>query len=71
MKKRIGESEFLFILGDNYGHNYFRDNGPEQLVETNEIFYKMIKENFPDKIIIPVIGNHESHPLNYFDFDDP
>jgi len=26
-------------LGDNYGHNYFRDDGPSNLVDLNKKFY--------------------------------
>lgn len=31
---------------------------------------KLIKEAFPNKKIIPVLGNHESHPVNWYDVDD-
>jgi len=37
------------------------------LIEGNKFFYEKIKEYFPDKKIIPVLGNHETHPVNFYD----
>ena len=33
-------TEFMFLLGDNYAHGYFRDNGPDKLWEANKYFYE-------------------------------
>ena len=60
----------MFLLGDNYGHNYFRDKDERSLVKINKYFYQKIREHLGDKIIIPVLGNHESHPVNYYDFEN-
>lgn len=70
IQKRQDQFDFVFLLGDNYGHNYFRDPDESQLVEMNQYFYSKIKEVFGGKIVIPVLGNHESHPVNSYDFDD-
>lgn len=70
LKKEEFESDFILLLGDNYGHNYFRDDGNTDLFKWNDYFYESILKNFPDKKIIPVLGNHETDPVDYFDFDD-
>ena len=70
LKKEELKTDFILLLGDNYGHNYYRDKGNEDLYKWNEYFYDSVLENFPNSTIIPVLGNHEADPVNYFDFDD-
>lgn len=66
MKHKL--TEFVFLLGDNYGHNYFRDRSPDKLWEGNKDFYNQIEKSFQDRIVIPVLGNHEGDPVDHFDF---
>ena len=62
--------DFIFLLGDNYGHTYFREKTVDPLIKGNDYFFEQVKEKLKDKIIIPVLGNHESDPLSFFDFSD-
>ena len=32
--------------------------------------FEEIKAKFSDKIIIPVLGNHDSHPIGHYQFYD-
>ena len=70
IKENLDKPDFLVVLGDNYGHNYFRTSEKE-LVDTNKYVYDTLKSNFPDTIILPVLGNHECHPVDHLDFKDP
>lgn len=36
----------------------------------NKYFYEKIFETFKDKKVIPTVGNHEGHPVNFYDFGD-
>lgn len=35
-------TDFVFLLGDNYGHNYFRDKSIKDLWDGNKYFYEKI-----------------------------
>ena len=70
LKKKEFNTDFIFLLGDNYGHTYFRDKNHDEIYKWNNYFYDSVKKNFPDSNIIPVLGNHETDPVNYFDFED-
>jgi len=39
-------------------------------LEGNKYFYDVISKNLGDKIIIPLLGNHETHPIDFFDFEN-
>jgi hypothetical protein len=69
IQKNIEKPDFIFMLGDNTGHNYFTAN-PQLLVDTSKIIINTLKENFADVPIVPVLGNHECHHVDYFDFSD-
>ena len=62
------KTDFIILLGDNYGHNNYREK--ESIYDIENYFYDSILENFPNTNIIPVFGNHESDPVDFFDFDD-
>ena len=68
MQQKLDQVNFIFLLGDNYGHHYFRNKNENELAEWNKYFYNKIREIFKDKVVIPVLGNHESHPVNYYDY---
>ena len=54
IKKEQIEFDFLFLLGDNNAHTYFKQTHPQDTVKINEFFYWKIKEYFSDKIVIPI-----------------
>ena len=70
IKENLDKPDFLVVLGDNYGHNYFRTS-EEELLQVNKYIYDTLKDNFKDTIILPVLGNHECHPVDHLDFNDP
>ena len=70
IKKNIKKITFVSVLGDIYGHSYFRKK-PQELIDTNQYVYDVLKGNFTDPQIIPIMGNHECHPVDNLDFSDP
>lgn len=61
--------KFVFLLGDNNAHNYFRTNESE-IIESSKLIYDKIRNNFPKSTIIPVLGNHECHFTDFLNFED-
>lgn len=61
--------DFIVLLGDNVGHQYFRQDGSAVSNATAVVLQEM-KRVFPDVPVIPVLGNHECHPVEYLDFDN-
>ena len=63
----VDKVDFIFLLGDNGRHHFFREK-ESMLAEATEFIFTEVKRLFPDTIVIPVLGNHECHPVEYFDF---
>lgn len=59
----------MFILGDISNHSYFKVS-EDEVARMTEFFYKTIKDNFPNVKVIPVLGNHECHPIDNYDFEE-
>lgn len=70
IKKNLPKPTFLAVLGDNYGHNYYRKE-PIEIAKINQFVYTSLRENFPDTVILPSLGNHECDPVDNLDFSDP
>lgn len=70
IKEKLDKPDFLVILGDNYGHNYFRTS-EQDLLDVNKYIYENLKATFTNTIILPVLGNHECHPVDHLDLKDP
>ena len=51
------------MTGDIPAHNVWNQTKEEQLYLIEEITY-LLKKYFPDKIVYPAVGNHESAPTN-------
>lgn len=66
---QLEKPDLVLMLGDNTGHNYFMES-EEVLVDSTSVILKKLKESFPDVPIVPVLGNHECHHVDYFDFND-
>ncbi|KAH7637452.1 sphingomyelin phosphodiesterase isoform X2 [Dermatophagoides farinae] len=57
---------YLLLTGDYIPHDIWNTT-KDEIVHTTRTFNALIKKHVPsDKIIIPVIGNHESHPVDQF-----
>ena len=69
IKENLEKPDFLFMLGDNVGHQFFRQES-SALIDATSFIFKEIKKAFPDTVIIPVLGNHECDPVEYMDFSD-
>ena len=66
----LDKFDFVINLGDNYSHNFYKKN-PMELVGTSEYIYNKLKDSFGYSTIIPVLGNHECHPLDNIDYQNP
>ena len=69
IKNTRDKPDFIVLLGDNVGHQFFRQPG-SALTNATEFIFKEVKGAFPDTPVIPVLGNHECHPVEYLDFSD-
>ena len=69
IKNNIDDYDFVFLLGDNFSHSYYIEP-VQEIKEINEYFFATIKKYFGDKIVIPVLGNHECDPIDNFDFHE-
>ncbi|XP_027205586.2 sphingomyelin phosphodiesterase-like isoform X2 [Dermatophagoides pteronyssinus] len=57
---------YLLLTGDYIPHDIWNTT-KEEIIHTTRTFNGLIKKHVPnDKIIIPVIGNHESNPVDQF-----
>lgn len=57
---------YLLLTGDYIPHDIWNTT-KDEIIHTTRTFNGLIKKHVPaDKIIIPVIGNHESHPVDQF-----
>jgi len=65
----LEKPDLIFMLGDNTSHNYFMES-EEVLIDSTTVILKKLKESFPGTPIVPVLGNHECHHVDYFDFND-
>jgi sphingomyelin phosphodiesterase len=66
-----GEPDFIVWTGDNNDHGIYDDPN----VTTNATFHitRIFNEIFPNTVIFPIQGNHESNPMNLqnFEREDP
>ena len=51
------------MTGDHPAHDVWLQSRKNNLAHTKKVV-SLMKEIFPDKQIIPAIGNHESFPCN-------
>lgn len=70
IKNNLVKPTFIAVLGDNFGHNYFRTN-PNQITDVNTYVYSALRTNFTDSHILPVLGNHECDPVDAVNITDP
>ena len=70
IKNKLKRPTFIAVLGDNYGHNYFRED-PNQISDINTYVYSNLRSNFTSSYILPVLGNHECDPVDNLNIHDP
>ena len=69
IKDKHIDADALIVLGDHPAHDYFVQN--EMYVsEVNSYVLNSLVGNFSIPVI-PVLGNHECHPADYLNWDDP
>ncbi|KAF7494543.1 Sphingomyelin phosphodiesterase [Sarcoptes scabiei] len=65
-KKFSDKYRYVLLTGDYLPHDIW-NTSREEVITTTRLFNKLVRKYFPsDKIIIPVIGNHEGHPVDQF-----
>lgn len=69
IRQNVEKPDFIVILGDNVGHHYFRKPA-ETVANATAFVLSRLKKVFPDVKVIPVLGNHECHPVEYLNFTD-
>jgi len=67
--KEAGEIDIVVSLGDIHSHSFFKV--PEStVINANNYFIDTLKKTFFDTPVIPVMGNHETTPIDNYDFED-
>ena len=61
--------DLVFLLGDNVSHDYHLKNETE-IITTTKLIFDKIKQNFPNSLIVPVLGNHECHFVDNLNYED-
>ncbi|XP_022899984.2 sphingomyelin phosphodiesterase-like [Onthophagus taurus] len=57
--------KYIYFTGDIVSHRIWDTNKKHNLKIIRHV-YKELREKFPGKTIFPVLGNHETHPVNLF-----
>ena len=69
--KESGEDiDMILWTGDSVAHDIHRvteDRTFESIVQLSTL----LKQYFPTTLVIPVLGNHDFHPLNYYNTNEP
>lgn len=63
------KADVLIVLGDNPAHDFFQFEG-DYIADVTRYVFEAYRGNFTIPII-PVFGNHECHPVDFFDWDNP
>lgn len=69
IKEKEIDADALFVLGDLSSHDFVYQN-EDMIEQTNRYVLDTLKGNFSIPIV-PVLGNHECNPIDYFNWDDP
>lgn len=65
-KQHSEHYRYALFTGDYIPHDIWNTT-KQEIKQTTRLFNSLVKKHVPnDKIIIPVIGNHESHPVDQF-----
>ena len=71
IRKNIPKPDFVFLMGDNNSHNFFRTSD-DDIIESTRFVFSEVKSMWGSSVnTVPVIGNHETSPLSDFDYSDP
>ena len=57
------ELDYIMITGDFPAHDVWRQSRQLNLAHTKKMA-ELVTSIFPDKLILPTVGNHESFPMN-------
>ena len=68
IKKNLNSDfDFAVWTGDNTSHDVWHQT-MEKNIENTRLITEAFKKAFPDKIFFPQMGNHESYPVNVYDY---
>ena len=59
----LQDIDLIYMTGDLVPHNVWSTD-PEENVQIVRNCSNLIHRYFPNTRVIPVVGNHESHPVN-------
>ena len=61
------EPEFILWTGDSISHfNYPAEASWEYIFSTERAIVQLLRHYFPETLILPALGNHDSSPSDYF-----
>ena len=56
---------YILWSGDNSAHNVYEVTR-HQAIAANRAVTELIQRTFPHALVLPAVGNHDSHPVNSF-----
>merc|ERR1719347_516960 len=65
MARRHSNVDFIILTGDFPAHDVWMQDKTANLKVT-KLVADTLKKHFPDTLVIPSVGNHESFPVNIF-----
>ncbi|XP_043471211.1 sphingomyelin phosphodiesterase 1-like [Leptopilina heterotoma] len=65
MKNTHSDVDYIYFTGDIIDHGVW-ETTLEDNAKTLTKSYNLMKETFPNKMIFPILGNHEPNPVNVF-----
>ncbi|XP_063702884.1 sphingomyelin phosphodiesterase-like [Culicoides brevitarsis] len=57
--------DWIYFTGDLVDHGIW-ETSVENNVEIMEKVFQLLRETFPETPLFPILGNHETHPVNIF-----
>lgn len=69
VEKHLSDVDFVLWTGDNMAHDVWHQNTSRNL-NSSVLATETLKRYLKNKIVFPIIGNHEPFPVNVYDFND-
>ncbi|XP_070493048.1 sphingomyelin phosphodiesterase 1-like [Chironomus tepperi] len=63
MAEQHSDADFIYFTGDFVAHNVW-DTTVDKNMALMDKMYQLMIEAFGSKVIYPILGNHEAHPVN-------
>lgn len=69
LKKEHKDIAYVYFTGDIINHKVY-DTNMNNIIEDVTKVHTTLKETFGDIPVFPILGNHETHPVNQFSSED-